>query len=177
MGSVKIINFDTTIFIILKIGIENMNTNLPNLKLSIELVPETVWCKNLRNNVSKSVWDTIRFNCYNKYQNKCRICGKDGRLDCHEIWAYDDEKHIQKLLGFVALCKDCHNIKHIGRSGILAEQGKLDFGHLIDHFCQVNNCSKSEFNQYYKQAFAQWHERSQYQWQLDFGEYADKIKK
>ena len=55
-------------------------------------------------------------------------------LHCHEIWNYGDLQHIQKLVGFVALCRLCHHVKHLALALILAEAGRLDFDGVIRHF-------------------------------------------
>jgi len=83
---------------------------MKDYKLSIELVPKTVWYKNLRNMVKRSVWDNLRRGAYAKYGYRCGICGASKQqLNCHEIWDYDDETHIQTLTGFIALCNLCHH--------------------------------------------------------------------
>ena len=94
------------------------------MKLEIELVPETSWYNNLRKALPRSEWDKIRKEVYEKANNKCEICQQDGRLNCHEKWSYDDEKNIQKLQGFQALCDKCHNIKHIGFVNVQISSGK-----------------------------------------------------
>jgi hypothetical protein len=146
------------------------------MKLEIELVPSTVWYSNVRLLVSKTVWDMIRKESYNIANYKCQICGVSGRLNCHEIWEYDDKKHIHKLRGFIALCDDCHMIKHMGFAGIQASKGLIDMDKLIEHFMKVNNVDEKTFNGHEKDAFEVWHERSKYEWEQDFGEYSKFIK-
>lgn len=154
-----------------------MSNDKKELKLTIELVPETSWCNNIRNTVSKSVWDHIRKKAYSEYHNKCGICGVSGQLSCHEIWDYDDTTHVQSLKGFIALCNPCHMIKHIGMAGILAKQGKLDLNKLMQHFIAVNNCDSKEFEKHVGMAFDAWEKRSKYQWSINFGEYDPIISK
>jgi hypothetical protein len=154
-----------------------MSSTNKELKLTIELVPETSWCNNVRNTVSKSVWDNIRKKAYSEYHNKCGICSASGQMSCHEIWDYDDTTHTQRLRGFIALCNSCHMIKHFGMAGILAEEGKLDLNKLIRHFIIVNNCDSKEFEKHKNQAFDTWRKRSQYEWTINFGEYDKLISK
>jgi len=97
-------------------------------------------------------------------------------MNLHEIWEYDDKKHIQKLEGFILLCKMCHHVKHIGLAGILASEGKLDYDDVVEHFCKVNNCSKGDFERHKKEAFEIWHSRSKHQWKQDFGKSKEFIK-
>ena len=114
--------------------------------------------------------------CYANYGYKCGICGAEGRLNCHEIWEYDDKKHIQKLSGFVALCDMCHHVKHIGLAGILASKGKLDYEKVVEHFMKVNNCDRDAFEKHREKAFEHWRKRSSHEWQVDLGEYEDIIQ-
>lgn len=146
------------------------------LKLKIELVPETSWYDNLRKYMDRKDWDRIRKQAYANYEHRCGICGDEGRLNCHEIWEYDDKKHVQKLVGFIALCDFCHHVKHIGLAGILADRGELDYEKVVEHFMKVNNYDKDTFTKHRKKAFEQWRERSSHQWQIDLGEYAKFVK-
>lgn len=34
------------------------------------------------------------------------------RLECHEVWEYDEENSIQRLSKLLALCTPCHRVKH-----------------------------------------------------------------
>ncbi|MEW6062900.1 MAG: HNH endonuclease [Nanoarchaeota archaeon] len=146
------------------------------MELEIELVPATAWYSNLRNNISKSEWDKIRKETYKKAENKCQICGASSKLDCHEIWDYDDKNNIQKLKGFTALCDDCHMIKHIGFAEIQVSKGLLNMNKLIEHFIKINKVTKQIFEECYEQAFKTWEERSQKEWITDLGEWGNLIK-
>jgi hypothetical protein len=146
------------------------------LKLKIELVPKTSWYDNLRNNMDRKDWDRIRYETYANHGDKCGICGYEGRLNCHEIWEYDEKKCVQRLVGFIALCDMCHHVKHIGHAGILAEEGKLDYEKVIEHFMKVNNCGRSTFIKHRREAFTQWEERSTHKWKVDLGDYRDVVK-
>jgi len=149
-----------------------------SLKLTIELVPATSWYNNLRDKMRQSQWDKLRKNVYAEYEYKCGICGaSEDRLNCHEIWEYDDTKHEQKLKGFIALCNMCHFVKHIGQANILAQQGRLDLEKVIEHFMEVNNCNRDTFEHHRQKAFGQWRERSLQEWLVDLGEYEDLIEK
>ena len=94
-------------------------------------------------------------------------------MNLHEIWKYDDAKYMQKLEGFVLLCKMCHHVKHIGLAGILASQGKLDYRKVIEHFCKVNHCTGKEFEEHKTEAFKIWERRSTHHWKQDFGKYKE----
>ena len=147
------------------------------LKLTIELVPKTSWYNNMRKVLPKAEWDRLRKETYAEHGHKCGICGAEGRLNCHEIWEYDDRNHSQRLVGFIALCDLCHHVKHIGLAGILASKGQLDYEKVVEHFMKVNRCGGGRFKKHKKRAFRQWAERSKYAWQVDLGEYEALVRK
>lgn len=116
------------------------------LKLTIELIPETAANENLRS-ARPGLWNKLRKETYEKYVYRCGICGveprvepeikppieselkpgfnwKKRRLECHEAWEYDDVARIQKLSKLVALCTHCHQIKHWGWARVAWRSGK-----------------------------------------------------
>jgi hypothetical protein len=148
------------------------------MKLTAELVPSTVWYSSLYRLLPREVWNNLREGIIGENGRKCQICGEtEGTMNFHEVWQYDDVNHVQKLGGFILLCRTCHNVKHIGLAGILADEGKLDYENLVKHFCVVNGCSVQEFKTHVKDTFAIWRERSKHQWKQDFGEYGKYLKK
>jgi len=147
------------------------------MELEIELVPSTAWYSNLRNKISKEEWDKIRKQSYVDSNHRCSICNADGRLNCHESWEYDDKKYIQKLKGFVALCDNCHMVKHIGFASIQANKGLLDMKELIKHFIKVNKVNEIEFKKHQHQSFREWERRSKNKWEIDLSKWALLIKK
>ncbi len=146
------------------------------LKLTIELVPEKSWFRSLRDHTDREDWDKIRKQTYDKYEHECGVCGEtEGRLSCHETWEYDDKKHLQKLVGLIALCDMCHHVKHMGPARKLADRGKLDYRQVEEHFMKVNNCDKSTLVKHRTESFEQWRKRSKYEWQIDLGEYKNIV--
>ncbi len=141
------------------------------LKLTIELVPQSSWGKNVWGKGNPQIWDVIRKQTYKKYNDKCAICGAEGKLNCHEIWEYDDERHIQSLHGYVALCPLCHHVKHFRLANVLARKGKLDIEQVIKHFMNVNNCSREFFEDYQKHVYKVWKERSIHKWDVELNGY------
>lgn len=150
---------------------------IQQLRLTIELVPKTSWCDNMRKAVSKADWDRIRKEVYARYNHECGICHSQGQLNCHEIWQYDDEQRIQTLVGFIALCNWCHHVKHIGYASILAKQGKLDYERVVQHFVEVNDCSRVDFLSHKFEAFELWRKRSRHKWKIDLGKYKNLVKR
>lgn len=136
-----------------------------DFKLSIELIPSTSWGNNLRKLVKPFMWTKIRNEVLEKFGGTCAICKSIGTLDCHEVWEYDDEKHIQKLIGFLALCKDCHDLKHIGFASL--QNGKSKYERLVHHFMKVNKCTRMNFINHYTKAMEKFRKRSRHDWVLD----------
>lgn len=66
------------------------------------------------------------------------------------------------MKGLIALCPDCHTVKHPGLAEI---QGR--FNVVIEQLMSVNNMEYWEATAYIEQAFDIWRERSQHQWELD----------
>ncbi|RYX84437.1 HNH endonuclease [bacterium] len=146
------------------------------LKLTVELVPRTSWYSNMRSAVSKDDWDKIRKQTYAAFGHRCGICQTSGMIHCHEIWHYDDENYVQTLEGFIALCEWCHHVKHIGLAGILADEGKLDYEKVVEHFMQVNVCDRLTFEKHVALALRRYRKRSMYQWKVELGIYKDMAK-
>ena len=136
--------------------------------LKIELVPKTSWYTNLRN-ILPEKWDEIRRESYKKANYKCEICGvKEHLLECHEVWEYDAQKYIQKLVGLEVLCSSCHMVKH---AGLAQHQGKLS--KVIGHLAAVNHWDVNEAIEHVDQAFKEWMERSKLSWEIDISLYKE----
>jgi hypothetical protein len=148
----------------IEFGIED-EPERPTKTLTVELVPSSAWGNNLRSKLPKKDWDKIRRAQYQSASNCCEICGGKGHrhpLECHEIWAYDDVGHVQKLEGLIALCPPCHRVKHLG---FAFTQGKGD--EAIHHMMRVNGWDRRRVAEYVRAAFETHAERSTYRWDLD----------
>lgn len=147
------------------------------MKLTAELVPSTVWFSSLYRLMPKETWNSIRDDIIKRNGRKCQICCEtEGTMNLHEIWQYDDVNQIQKLKGFILLCRMCHHVKHIGLAGILANKGKLDYDEVMKHFCKVNDCSEKDFEKHVDESFETWRKRSGHNWKQDFGKYKEFVK-
>jgi hypothetical protein len=133
--------------------------------LIVELVPSSCWASNVRDHVTSSQWDIIRQATYLKADYLCEVCGSVGPkhpVECHEIWRYNDKKRVQKLVGLVALCPACHEVKHFGRAS-LNDRGDAALAHL----CEINNWHPEDGNDYLDLVFRLWEKRSEHPWKLD----------
>ncbi len=134
-------------------------------QLTIELVPKTAWFSNVRSMVSKKDWDKLRKEAYKQADYKCEICDGTGNrhpVECHEIWKYDDKNYVQKLMGMIALCPSCHEVKHIGFANT---QGRGEVAE--QHIAKVNRWTKAKTDKYVKEQFIKWRERSSFDWTID----------
>lgn len=141
-------------------------------KLTIELVPKTSFFNNVRQAVSSTNWDILKKMTYKKANYKCEICGGKGYkhpVEAHEIWHYDDNQHIQTLMGLIALCPTCHLTKHLGFAQI---QGKEK--DVIKQLMKVNQWNNEQTHLYIEAIWEIWYFRSQFQWQLNLA-YLDKL--
>jgi glutaredoxin len=87
-------------------------------------------------------------------------------LHCHEVWQYNEETSIQWLRGFAALCRDCHDVKHILFNRDTARQKEL-----MRHFIAVNRISPEEAEQYLQAASQRQHRLDQKDWKVNYGDY------
>lgn len=65
-------------------------------------------------------------------------------------------------MGVIALCPDCHDVKHFGRAGI---QGRGPDALLT--LCTVNDWSVEQANRYVRLSFELWEFRKRKAWRLD----------
>ncbi len=112
-------------------------------KLQFELVPDGCWYQNLRTALPKAIWDTVRRQAYARASGRCMICGREtSRLDAHEQWSYDEENRVQKLERVIAVCRNCHEVIHIGRTQLMGRGDEA-----MEWFMRVNGCSQMEFHE------------------------------
>jgi hypothetical protein len=140
------------------------------LKLTLDLIPQSAFYRNIRSEVSKTEWDKIRKSTYAKANYVCEICGKKDRLEAHEIFEYDEINNIQKLTGLVALCNLCHSVKHFGLTQLRGKEKEA-----IDQLMVVNGMTLEETKKYIAKCFVEWQNRSKKAWTLDLS-YLEKMK-
>lgn len=134
-------------------------------KLKIELVPERAWGLNLRAVLKASEWKKIKEWTFERAGSRCEICGKVGRkhpVECHEIWAYEENQRVMRLVGLQALCPLCHLAKHYG----FAEKQDLSNA-VIAHLATVNGISPGEAAYYAKRSIDGQRRRSKMAWRLN----------
>ena len=111
------------------------------LPLNFELIPTGAWNFNLRTELPKKAWDLLRQIAYQKSDYKCSICNcKPKRLEAHEVWDFNKDTKVQKLVDIKALCHNCHSVVHINRTILIGQEDRA-----ISHFKKVNKVDYSAF--------------------------------
>lgn len=134
-------------------------------KLTIEMVPKTAWFSNLRSVLKDAQWEAIKRGVYAKANNFCEVClGRGTRwpVEAHEIWHYDDNTNIQKLMGITALCPRCHAVKHFG---LTSQKGRGP--RALAHLKKINQWDEATALAYLDTQMLTWLERSKRSWSAD----------
>lgn len=153
---------------------ENMDPKLfgswlGSAPMTIELVPESAWYKNVRANVTPEEWDMIRRSVYREFGYNCNICGGKGPehpVEAHEKWRFekgaDGQPNWQILDNIVALCPDCHEVKHIGLAELNGRGNEA-----AERLAMLNNWTIGQAEVYLNNQFNTWEQRGRMEWQLE----------
>lgn len=131
------------------------------------MVPQTAWGKNLRAVLGQDEWDVVRKAAYTRAGHRCRICGGRGPqwpVEADEGWEYDEERRVQTLKGVIALCPDCHKIRHWGKTSVDGHEPAAR-----ERLMWINGWTADEVDIVVGQAMDEWHRRSHIPWESDYG--------
>jgi len=120
---------------------------------------------NVRTVLTAKQWNALRGKVADAAWNVCQICGGVGPnhpVECHEIWEYNEKTKIQRLAGMIALCPNCHLVKHFGFARVIGKEEQA-----LKHFMKVNTLKKKEADAEISKAFEVWRKRSLIDWELD----------
>lgn len=129
------------------------------------LIPKQSFYNNVRSSFSTKKWDRLRKDCYKAAFYKCEVCGGVGSahpVECHEVWDFDDENKIQKLVRLISLCPACHEVVHFGLANLRGNAERA-----IRHMMAVNKMTREECEQIIADCFSVWRHRSQSYWVVD----------
>jgi hypothetical protein len=143
----------------------------PPPRLTVELVPPPCHGRNCRSELRPSDWDWVRKICLHKAGHRCEVCGGVGdrdRLECHEVWEYDDERLIQTLTGLQALCPACHEAKHYVRATTIGRQEQADA-----HLAEVNGWTPAQIHAYVAGEVETMVRRSGVEWRINLDKLCD----
>jgi hypothetical protein len=133
-------------------------------RLTVELVPSSCWFSNVRSAVSKDEWARIGRRVYREASHRCQVCGGRGSqhpIECHEIWDYDDDRLVQRLVGMIALCPACHEVNYFGFARVRGIDGRA-----FEHLATVNGWTAAVTQLYLDGVFELWAWRSDRGWDL-----------
>lgn len=142
------------------------------LKLKIELVPQTAWQRNIRELFPKD-WDIIRKIVYAQSDFKCEVCGEKGSnhpVEIHEVWHFNDKNGTQTLGKLEALCPSCHLVKHMGFA-MNIKKGEEAF----QRFITINGLDEETGKAIKSAVFNLWYIRSKKRWILDEEQVRKKV--
>lgn len=130
------------------------------------MVPQTAWGKNLRAVLADDDWQRVKRNAYDAAGRRCIVCGGRGPqwpVEADEAWAYDDQASVQTLKGVIALCPDCHLVRHWGRATVT---GKADTA--TAQMMRVNGWSREQAEAAGDEGMRVWESRSRHAWRIDY---------
>jgi hypothetical protein len=136
------------------------------LRLRVEMVPQSSWYKDLRQLLDEATWERISSLVAERAGERCEICGGRGPrhrpVECHELWRFDDPVRVQTLVRVVALCPDCHAVKHW--ETVRKHGGDTQ---ARAHLARVNGWSLAQTDTHIRDAFGLWAQRNQGPWIVD----------
>jgi hypothetical protein len=136
------------------------------LRLRVEMIPQSSWYKDLRELLDEATWERISSLVAERADGRCEICGGRGPrhrpVECHELWRFDDPVRVQTLVRVVALCPDCHAVKHW--ETVRKHGGDTQ---ARAHLARINGWSLAQTDAHIRDAFGRWAQRSQGPWILD----------
>lgn len=127
----------------------------------VDLIPSTAWHSNLHNILMRSSWDALRAET-EAGVGGCQECGIKSGIECHELWDYEQETGVQRLVSLDALCWQCHETRHLGFAQV---SGRLEV--VFDRLCVANRIRDDERKAYLDLIFGLFSYRSRFEWDLD----------
>ncbi len=157
-------------------------------ELKIILKPELVPRPLIGRSVFKALargkeWISIRESAIESARGACEICGSknDKGMICHEVWDYDDTKHLATLIKFQLICPYCNFVVHVGGSGnVWGGNLSMDIysdptSIALEHIIEVNGISLDNAIQLLADANKLHDERSKFDWEITIA-YDLKVK-
>lgn len=127
-----------------------MENKLRELKLLPVLIPRPLWGINAHDLVERDCWEKIRRDTFLRDKKRCVICGKQGPLECHEVFTFDDANGIATLARLESRCSTCHACNHLGR---LYKRNPPGFKQALVYLAKINKMQPQEVIDLVKDAF------------------------
>ena len=129
-----------------------------NFKLKLNWKPSVFHKQTVRKTISQTLWKKIRLQVLDMENRTCYTCGfvpqteEDiKKLHVHEIEEYHmngGSEQLCILSGLNLICEKCHAFHHWGRTVSVLPKEKIES--LIEHFLKVNQCTKDDFMNHYR---------------------------
>lgn len=157
------------------------------IRLAPELVPTPCLGRNLHTVLPPAEWDRIRRQTYRRAGYRCEVCGRrDEPLHAHEMWTYDDRRHVQQLVALRCLCELCHFCMNetgwprwvFGFVRLPMSGRRITHAEFVAHWCQQNSCDQATWERSARAAYAEWMRRSKHEdWTTDYGRWAALVER
>ena len=138
----------------------------PFFRLAIEPLPYSSRRASLANLLPRGRWDRIRRHIYRRARYHCQICGREGRMFCHETWRFNEQAGRQYLIGFEGLCEACHKTKHYFFTGDSRARAAL-----FQHLLTTNRVTRQQGIDHLMNVYRQQQRLNQREWIVDYGRY------
>lgn len=136
------------------------------LALTIEPLPYSSRRASLANLLPPGQWNRIRRYVYRRARYHCKICGREGRMYCHEIWEFNEQTGYQYLMGFECLCQLCHKTKHY-----FFARGGQEQAILFQHFLTVNRVTRQQGIDHLMNVYQRQQRLNEREWIINYGEH------
>jgi hypothetical protein len=133
-------------------------------KLAVEMIPSTTFEVNVRAVLPPDVWRKLSRFRSDRVARFCEICAAkaERNLDLHERWAFDEAATVQRLVGLISICSDCHACIHFGRTELRGDPARA-----LAHLCRVNGWDEPIALAHIRDAYRLHAERSKIDWKVD----------
>lgn len=78
-----------------------------------------------------------RFSIFTDNYNKCYFCGKEGKMDKHEVYGGSNRQRSMKYGLIVPLCRDCHGNEEIISTLRVKCQEIYELNHTREEFIKI----------------------------------------
>ncbi len=136
------------------------------LPLFPELIPAPCFGYNLRSYLKPDEWKSISRYVRARANGKCEVCSHPATdLEAHELWSFDDIRHVQNLQTVKAICPLCHRAFHIGQT--MSQNNPYLLEQVYDHMKKVNGINDEQLQRIIATARMKWNKRSKHDWQIE----------
>ena len=150
-------------------------------RLTVEIIPTSLHGKNPRTVMGRAMWERHRKQVCEAAGNRCEICGgvrKRHPVEIHERYEYDEtcKPPCQRVVGLIALCPDCHAVKHLARTRLVARQqgDPAIYENALRHLARVNAWDDERVRDYLADVQAEFRRREALgEWIQDFSPLLD----